>query len=161
MRNIELSLNREGFNSAVSETGILQGNENVQFTLTLMDGDVPVVVADDDTPVFYFKYPNSNTIYKLGSGNNQYKNIVAIQDGKIVMKPNRFMVLRDGDIEMVVELKGLYTYSVVYRVDPNMVLNGRVEPFVDASACLLETLVNMDQNLLETVLADIGYTKNG
>jgi hypothetical protein len=126
MIEIDLTLDQEEKNPDIIETGILQGNSNVQFNVTIEQKTVPVVITADTKPIVFWYYENTGKVYRLTEASPEYANTVSVSAGKIIIKSHTAAVNWYGNVQIVVEIDGLYTYSARYLVDMNPVFTPAV-----------------------------------
>lgn len=119
MTEINLILDQAKQNAAVGVSGILQGNANVQFVVSLAERGKPVTIDSMKKPSIYWKYEKNGKVYRLEDGNPEYSGTVSVADNKITIKPIIAAVNWDGGVVMVISVDGVYTYSCRYTVDPN------------------------------------------
>lgn len=119
MREFYRTLDQSMKNEPLNESGILQGNANMKFILSLAEHGKPVPVTDMDKPAVYWVYEKTGKVYRLEDGSPDYAATVIVADNKVTINPHIAMVNMDGPVLMVLESKDLFTYSLRYIVDKN------------------------------------------
>lgn len=119
MREFYRTLDQSMKNEPLNESGILQGNANMKFILSLAEHGKPVPVTDMDKPAVYWVYEKTGKVYRLEDGSPDYAATVIVADDKVTINPHIAMVNMDGPVLMVLESKDLFTYSLRYIVDKN------------------------------------------
>lgn len=160
MRNFDIELNRQKTNEPTIKERLLQGNNDIQFTITLKDGDSPVTVEDGKKPVFYFKYSGINGVYKLDDTHDDYASIVEVSSNQIILKPNKHISAVGGTTIMAVSVDDLYSYSFTYSVDTNFALTENVITLQPVNNALKADLSNVDKTALKTVLKSLDFAQN-
>lgn len=125
MTVVRVLLDQATQNSPIATQGILQGNNTLQFEITLSYRGSPVPIPDGSKPNIFWVYDKTGIIYKLSASSPDYDQIVSIAGNTLTIAPTIASVNEDGMVTLIIQLDGIYTFSCFYKVAPNPVYKAK------------------------------------
>lgn len=160
MTEINLILDQAKQNSPVGVSGILQGNANIQFNVTLAERGKPVTVADGKKPAIYWQYEKTGKVYRLEDGNPDYDATVVVANNAITIKPHIASVNWDGVVVLIIAMDEIYTYSCRYTVDKNPAYTPQVLDVAHVDDYARKDLSNVPTDVFKAKGASAGFSSS-